>query len=371
MPVIVADDPLFKVIPIPRAEVTHWGISRMVAGKWDRLEFADDAGLTPKEWPIDQLTYETIKARWASGEFKLHYFENEPEHADPHERRRSGGHSAVFKVQPETATRVPTPHTSHAAAGPPTGVGMGEAFAFAMQLVELSERRAQSQIEATLRMAGVGTQAQPTAALEAVAEMRAEMARMKAEAEALRLRDEADRRHRTEIARLERERDDARREADEEDDEPSIVAPDGAGFLAQIGAGIANAMVEAAKKNPELVMGVLGSVAAPIIAKMGGAAAEAATQAPTPPPTGNAPPRQVAPAPAVAEPVTLNGMCSTPMSPSAPTVETSSAPAAVAAVEKTRSGVLIQRAPKMNGTNGAAPSPVPAVIDVAAVEVRS
>jgi hypothetical protein len=355
------DERLLQRIGEPRESVTHWGISRLNGAKWERLDYPDDLGMTPKEWPIEELSLDVIKARWASGEFKVHWFELDPQNDDVSQRRRSGGHSSSFKVLPEPTVTIPraaaAPSSAAAPLPPlPPGADMSSALDFATRLLDMADRRAAQQFDAVARLTGIGPQQSPHASDPAVAELRAEIARFKAEAEARAAREEADRRHRTEIARLERERDEARRAAEEEPDEPAIVAEDGAGFVAQIGAGIGNAIIEAAKKNPELVMGVLGNVLAPMLAKMQNAEA--------PPPTGVPAPRQV-PAPAAPvgpEPMTSNGMPSVPMSK--PPVA-SAAPAAVAAVETTKTGVPITRA-----ANGAPKPSPPAVIDTTGETVQ-
>lgn len=359
MPSFHDDDPLFAAIGNPRDEVTHWGISRLDKGKPERLHCQNDVGLSQKEWGIEELTYETIKARWASGEYKLHFFVSDPDNEDPHKRYRSCGHSRLFKVAPEASSAI-RPPLSAGLPTAPAGADMGNTLDFAMRLIEMVERRTATQLEAATRLASAQTAAPPPSG--EVAELRAAVERLRAEAEARQQREETERRHRAELQRLERERDEARRELEEEDDEPAIVAPEGSGFVGQLGAGIASAIVEAAKKNPELVMGVLGNVIGPILAKVQG------VQEPQPQPQPKqieAPQPQPQPQPQPTAPSSgflSNAMPSVPMDPPPAVV-----PAVAAVAETTKGGVPITRAGKANG----APKATPAVIDTTAEEIRS
>lgn len=359
------DETTASAVGTPPERTTHWSIARIENGKPKKLDYPNSIGVRVTEWPLEELTIANVRERWGAGTFKCSWMINDPSAEEPGDKRRPNGHGPPFSLDPEAVREVRAPYAQPIpAAPPPAGDGMASAFEFATRLMDMADRRAQTQFQGLVELAGLRqSTAQPASAPSSeIAEMRAELARMRAEAEARTAREEAERRHREQIARLERERDEARREAEEEPEEPAIVAPEGAGFIGQIGAGIASAIVEAAKKNPELVMNVIGAAAAPMIAKM--VAAQQPSEAPA---TGVPAPAQVA-APVVthapaAEPATA----AWPSVPMAPAPAPSAAPASVEVIGKTKGNI-----PVTSHTNGAqAPKPAPAVIDVAGHEATS
>lgn len=214
-----------------------------------RLEYGNDAGVRIREWPIDELSIENIRARWGSGEFKVHWFSHDPENEDPNERRRPQGHGPNFTLEPETpAASVAAP----AGMTIPNG-GAGDValhmMNFAMSFAKLQNQQTAEQISTLMNLRGAA--GAPAAA--APPEMNAELLRLMVKDAARDAADAVAAKYEAQIAELKKKLEEA--EEDDDDESAPLFTP-GAPLLEQIGYGILNA----AAKNPDLVSTVLAPV---------------------------------------------------------------------------------------------------------------
>lgn len=355
------DERLCKVVGNPHDKVTHWGISRVRGGKAERLDHpASDgdalAGVRVREWPIEQLSLDEVRARWGSGSYKIHWLCPHAEDA----QQRSGGHGPLFTLDPEVATHVAAAVT----AAPPmpvatpanNGVTADSLLSVVTTMMELSDRRAASTIEAITRLAAPqGAPAPNSAMLDEMSKLRAELAATNARVEADRERRALEERFREDKERmqreareatekLQRELDEAKRRADDAErdaDRPATIEP-GQPIMSQLGYGAANALMQ----KPELA-GALIEKAGPLLSALfGGGGAVPAPPASGPPATGIPAPKAVGapvvtPPPAARPPVPVKVAAVPPIDPARsswqpitpPPVEVVDKPAEAPAVE--------------------------------------
>ncbi len=288
------DERLTAVVGVPNDNVTHWGISRVETvrrrAEYERLTSPNEDKVRTREWPLDELTLDVVRARWGSGSFRIHWFVNTPDHEDPAQRHISGGQGLIFVLDPiDEVAPEPLPA---APAGLPAGGGdLGAAFAFASQLMAMSDQRASQMLSAvsTMGRAGGGGDSDLAARLAGLE------ARIAADAERRTLEDA----HRAELARRDEEARELRRRIEElEDDDddgggPGIFQP-GQPLLESIGYAILNA----AAKNPDMAMKVAGPLVERVMGAQQAASAPAAHISVRPPPPPPPPPVIMAAPPA-------------------------------------------------------------------------
>jgi hypothetical protein len=108
------DPSLTRVVGIPNDAVNTWGIGRKERGKWERLYYPDASGTHIKEWPLSELSLDTVRDRWGSGEFRVYWFGHYPEAETAEERWVNGGSGTAFVLEAAPPTRIGAP-----AAAPP------------------------------------------------------------------------------------------------------------------------------------------------------------------------------------------------------------------------------------------------------------
>lgn len=309
------DESIATTVGQVNENVTHWGISRLEKGKPQRLETPNDAGVSVREWPLDDLTVENLRARYGAGEYRCHWFQNDPDNDEPSKRHISQGHSRVFRLEPETASAVVAPP----AAGLPSavtqsGASLAELLQFMTALTQASDARAERSISAIATLAGLGGHSAPAAPAPDAALM-ARLSTLETQlavANAVNAANEAARAREEELQRRIRRLEEEANAADNEVDMP-MIQPGAGGILEQLGVGILNA----AAKNPELAARVLTPIVAPVISALAPSATPPA-QAPSPVLAQPAPaPQQAAPRPAPAEDGSINNLM--PQSPIEPT----------------------------------------------------
>ncbi|NBU17232.1 MAG: hypothetical protein EBS48_09545, partial [Actinobacteria bacterium] len=237
----------------PGEDVTTWGISRVTGHiidgknrrqpKFERLDHPGADGVRVNEWPIEDLSLETVMDRWGAGTYRLHWLIEEPEHADPKRRRRSGGHGTLFTIDPKASPEEPTPQPTPAAPVviPAAGASVGDMLQFAQAILAMGQQMARP-------TAGGGGD-------DRIATLQADLAEMRARADAERQQREMEERHRAELERererareAERERDrireEAERERERDDDRPPFEP--GVPLTEQLPAILANALATVA-----------------------------------------------------------------------------------------------------------------------------
>lgn len=321
------DERLVSVVGTPGEEVTHWGISKIEKGKQQRLDFPNSDGVRLKEWPLELLTLDTIRSQWGAGEFRCHWLILDSDNVNPEHRRRSGGQGPIFGLEPEQVAAVaPAPSPFPLPVAP--GSDMSAALSFATALMQMGDQRANQTLEAVTRMAGV--RGATGATDEGTAQLRAELARMQARLEADEKRRELEDRHREEVRRLERERDEAVRRAEDSGRDEAPFTPD-----MPIVDQLATAGLNILAAKPDLAAAIFGPVLEGIMGKLTGKSS--APPAPPPP----APPRPRVVVVDAAPPAP-------PPAPSTPTATSSQRP-----IDET--AAVSEKVP----TNGAAPKPAP------------
>ncbi len=138
-----------RVIGFPNERVNAWGIARFVDGKWVRQTFADESGAHVRDWPLEELSLEEVRARWGAGEFRVMWFVHDPANEDASKHFRALGHGKPFRLEEEPPTRV----QARAAAAAPGASLFGPEFERAMALVQMGDERASRQLTATMTMA--------------------------------------------------------------------------------------------------------------------------------------------------------------------------------------------------------------------------
>lgn len=302
----------------PGDTVTHWGISRVTQRegkeKLERLEYADDAGVHLREWPIGILSVDEVRARWGAGTFKCHWLIVDDKHETPAERRKSGGHGKTFSLDAELPTRVAAPprEAPMPSIATPNGLSADSLLNVVTTMMALADKRADSMIAAVTnlaagRMGGNGAPSDDTARLMA------QVAEMKAKLEADEKRREIEQKHRDELAARDREVADLKRkleDSEREDRAPAgpTIEP-GSPLWSQIGYGAVNA----ALAKPELVGALLEKVGPLATALFGGGNA---AQPATPAPAATAAPPNGVPAPKAMPPVVRTAVA--PKAPEGP-----------------------------------------------------
>ena len=283
------DEATRNVVGVPNESVTHWGAQRRVRGKWETLDYPDANGVRQRMWPIADLTVDLFRERWGHGEFRVRWERLDPENPQPEHRRQNQGNGPAFALDPEPAGSDAREFAAAAAGGPV------DPLAFAMRLVEATDRRSQEQVERLARLAGLGggrSLEGGGAGDDAAATLRAELAEIRAEMRAAEERRRIEDEHRRTLAERDREIERLQRELKdaEESDRPSPPTfKPGVPFVDQLVAAAANLAVQ----RPEAVAALV-SAAAPLIGRMMGASAPppAAPAAPLPP-AAAAPPAPV------------------------------------------------------------------------------
>ena len=283
------DERTVKVVGEPNEHVTHWAMSRnRKDGGWLRLDYPDGDGVRIRVWPLSELTIDEVRRRWGPGEYRAHWLQVDPE-AEQGKRNISAGHGTPFALDP-IAEPEPPPPPPAAPAMPIGGGDMAAAFQFALQLSQMTQRDADRQLQSLLALSGLG---RPTAPADAVppivAEMRAEIAQMRAEAAARADREEIERQHREALEIERRRADDAERRAREAEtstpDEPTFDFENSGSIWEAVGQGL----IRAAAKNPEQTAAILLPIAARFLPAM--------PPPPVPQPSQPPPPRPAAPLP--------------------------------------------------------------------------
>ena len=82
----------------PNSEVTHWGLSRRTAGKWEPLDFPNAQGVREKVWPIEECSIALIQKRHGPGEYRCYWLTIDPEATQPEQRRVSQGNGNIFRL---------------------------------------------------------------------------------------------------------------------------------------------------------------------------------------------------------------------------------------------------------------------------------
>lgn len=257
----MVDAETLNVTGTPNERVTHWSAQRRVRGRWELLDYPDAGGVRQKLWPLEDLSVEIFRERWGHGEFRCNWVTLDPENPQTEHRRQMQGNGPAFALDPEQPTNDARDLASVVASGAPI-----DPLAFAMRLVETTDRRAQDQIERLARLAGLGGgsaagSAGPPAGDDATGLLRAELAELRAEMRATEERRRLEDEHRrqlaekeAEIARLRRELDDDRR-----DEAPPRFDPE-----IPIGQQLLAAAANLAMTNPA-GLGALISVAEPLL----------------------------------------------------------------------------------------------------------
>ena len=256
-----------NVVGTPNESVTHWGLYRKretpyASGrdKWIALTHADDAGVLQKLWPLEELSPALVRERWGAGTFQCYWVTLDPENPQQEHRRIDQGKGVVFGIQELPKQEEPDDDEPRGATDPLT---------FAMRYADEQQKRTMSQFEVFARLAGLnggggggGASGTESAALAAIAELRAELAEQRAKSEAAEERRRIEDAHRRdleakeqEIARLRRELEDDRRDADA----PPRFDPE-----VPIGQQLLAAAANLAMTNPA-GLGALISVAQPLL----------------------------------------------------------------------------------------------------------
>lgn len=123
---------------------THWGVKRQTpVGGWEPLGYRDPSStLELREWPLAQLSEDTIRERWGAGTYRLQWYGTTDTGG-----RASLGQGRYLTLHPVAA---PPPPPAPVAAPPALG-GFTEAIA----LMDLIDRRATGQLAAMTQLANL------------------------------------------------------------------------------------------------------------------------------------------------------------------------------------------------------------------------
>ncbi len=113
---------------------------------WVRLTHPDANGTHLREWPLSELTQETVRERWGSGDYKVYWFANDPDNVDPGSRHRPAGNGPIVTFDEPEKQRIPAP-LPVAPPPPPTG------FEQALQFMALADQRAATQLQSIIATA--------------------------------------------------------------------------------------------------------------------------------------------------------------------------------------------------------------------------
>lgn len=284
------DEATRNVVGTPNEVVTHWSAQRRLRGKWEMLDYPDANGVRQKVWPLADLTVDLFRERWGHGEFRVRWERLDPENPQPEHRRAQQGNGPAFALDPEPVGSDAREFAAAASGGPV------DPLAFAMRLVEATDRRSQEQVERLARLAGLGGGRLEGGADDGASSLRAELAELRAEMRAAEDRRRVEDEHRRVLAGKDREIDRLRREVEDSgaDEPPRPTFKAGVPFVDQLVAAAANLAVQ----RPEAVAALVAA-AAPLVGRMmGGPSAPSAPPPPSlPAPAASAAPPRVVPRP--------------------------------------------------------------------------
>jgi hypothetical protein len=70
-----ADRPRTRKASRPRTEPRSWSCFRLNGGRAERLSAATSDGVEVLTWPLEELSFDTIRARWGTGVFRVQYLD--------------------------------------------------------------------------------------------------------------------------------------------------------------------------------------------------------------------------------------------------------------------------------------------------------
>lgn len=283
-PVTVPLSP-FGAVP---ADATYWAAHKAgLGGTWDTLSWgAPGDTVELREWPLADLSEETVRERWGAGIYKIQWLK-----ATPRGGRKSITYGRPVTLRPVDPVAPPAVRAAAVAASP-----MGDAFALATQIMGMIEQNAEAKVQ------GYATMAQLIAGQNRGGGLGAAELQLILQNQATATKDLV----MAAIAPLQQELRDLRSARDE--DEPSgLPVAEAAAAAAPLikGKGGWAAAINFAAANPKIV-----EVGLPVVAEMFGKLAGIFTPAPVPAPAPAPPapaprPRampEVAPAPAAVVP---------------------------------------------------------------------
>lgn len=135
---------IMRVVGTPGDDVNAWGILKNVHGKWIRQAYADAFGTHLNDWPLAELSVDTVRERWGGGTYHVRWFSHDPDNSEPGQRFRACGRGPQFKLDdPDPPTRVASP----APAPQPTG------FDTAMQMMAVINSQTSAQLAGVVQLA--------------------------------------------------------------------------------------------------------------------------------------------------------------------------------------------------------------------------
>ena len=251
-------------IGAPASDVTHWGIVRLSdmsrrvpSGRRkpteDRLSHPCEDGVRIATWPIEDCTLDVIRERWSHGTFRvLFYCWDEVSPADDRKPVPRGKGHVITIDEPEEDPEDEAPPV--AAPALPVGGDAAAMLSFAQAMMTMSDTRTSQMLDAMLRTRG------PAETAPGTADLRAELAGMRATIEANEQRRTIEEAHRAALAAKDAEILELRRQAEraEESDSGPTFEP-GTPFLEQLPTVLANAFAAIALKSPETAVQLLGA----------------------------------------------------------------------------------------------------------------
>ncbi len=122
---------------------THWGVQKLtLAGAWEAISHPDGTGVRRFEWPLSELSLETLQARWVHGTFRAQWFKPSD----------NGGRKFLTTSTPITIDPVAASPAEPVAAVPSvSGPQLGEFVAF----MDLVSGKAKEQISGMADLARV------------------------------------------------------------------------------------------------------------------------------------------------------------------------------------------------------------------------
>lgn len=308
-------------IGAPGEDVSHWRISRVKGFKLNSLgrrkpdyetqTHPREDGVRINEWPLEELTLETVKSRWGHGTFRVQFFIVDLSNPEALHRHRSGGFGNTFTI--DEASVVGKPQATIAAPAQPAPAvavpsvasnvppDIASIFSVFQGLMHMSDSRSTEQVRSIQALAG-----SPSSG--GGAEIMAKFAALEAKMEADEKRRVIEDAHRAELAKkdaeiaeLKRAAERAEEDADRDRDGPAFEA--GTPILEQLPLLLINGLMGLAKTHPDIAMSLVEKVMAktnPTAALPAPAAAPA--RPPVLPPTAV---HAVPPAPPRARPVVV------------------------------------------------------------------
>lgn len=262
---------VFGAVPI---RASAWGIKRRNSvGHWDVLSHGE-SNVRRQEWPISELSEETVRARWGAGHYRVQWFEVT---ANGGRRFMCLGREVEFE---DAHTPAPAPAFVPSSGGAAVSDPLGP-LTDAMRVIDLIEARADGKIEGMARLAQIiGGGNRGISGEDLVRVLREER---QSYAESTRAAIAAA------VEPLQRQLAEFGGE-DDDDDSPGIADAARAAAPLIKGKGTLASVLNFASANPKIVEGAL-----PIIAGAFSALAAVVQKASTPPAPAPAPP----PAPAL------------------------------------------------------------------------